>query len=649
MIIQPHHPCRKRGGYVTFLIVVMTTLVAAALIFSIYRASMRAQSTQQVAQLQVDISQRENAVMRSLLALVPNAAIGAMRGNSAADSAPYSWDSVFISALTLANAHNADASGVLTGLDVDVSANAADFPLDDASSTFSPVSGGGGLITPGVNTTPSGSYPPHLVWAGADAALDALYPMVTEDKVYGANAAGVAELSVADYPLYNRIPYPNVRFGYRPAGGRFVAKRNWWAFRVRFPQPFAGGAQVWRTYVLSLYEVPSQVAIASASGQLGVGKHAAGTAWQGIDVQGGIYGERILGEESLTVDRMAGREGIDLMAGVTVGGTNLTDGFQEGNTAANYEALNDAYLPASIASDVGFVSFVPLDRGQDFYRLDGSSPDANRLSPTGWDDYSLGSRSCAVRVVVTEMASSVDQVPIEIEVSYLSGGSRTTETFRRGASWPQPSDPGGDAFPFQTETTETGRRAISLYVDRLATWLSTRGADDVAVNNSVLVNVDPSGVNTVEPSFPSLSGDAAVVLRGSADLTMFSKGFSLVTEMRVYLAADVNIVDTTAPPGSGLTGTYYPPVSIIAPEKRWGVQSDPNLVRFRGSVMSMGAADGHVNRPLDFRTGLDQVVPGSIDAVLSDLTSPAHLPPVMFKNWLLTIERVEEEVVADDD
>ena len=53
------------------------------------------------------------------------------------------------------------------------------------------------------------------------------------------------------------------------------------------------------------------------------------------------------------------------------------------------------------------------------------------------------------------------------------------------------------------------------------------------------------------------------------DLSAYTRGFSLVTNMRLIIADDTNIVETTTPDGITLPyeEKYYPPLSMFAPEK----------------------------------------------------------------------------------
>lgn len=623
------------------LMVFSVGVVAFALMLFTYKVALRTQDNQRMVQVRVDASQRESALLRSILAIVPNRAIQAMRENSAVAPTACQWQTIFADALDLANADDADGDGVGAAMGAARVANSANF-TGAVSSIFAAASGTG-LVYPGVNTQPGADYPPYLVASGGVSTADAVYPIITWEKTYGANAAGTAQLSTTQYPLYNKIPYPNIRFGYGEPGSSFVAKRNWWAFSIRYPSNVPGVPALRKQYLLSLYEVPTQLALTSST-FMSLGRHQNGSAWNGVQINGSVFGERILAEESLSVNRMSSRTGIEINAAPTVGGTTVQDGFDSNDTVQQFEANQtnpNTFFPVSVAAGAGRVAFVPLNRGLDFYKFIGSTNDPSRLSPTGWDDYSVGARRCAVQVRVIKAVSTADQTPLEITVTYKTGAGTGSVTLVRGTNWPYDSDAGGTLIPFQSEVTDTGRRCLAVHVDRLNAWLNARGGSSVAVNNAIAINVDPSGSDIRTPSFPSNDADLGVTVRGGSDLTAFTTGFSLVTNLRLFYADDLNQVSTTVPAGSGLSGTFFPPVSIFAPEQRWGTSIQARNVQFRGQIGGMsGGASGSMVRPLDLKSGQDNAVATSIDAVLSEVTSPAQLPPITFPNWLLTIEEV---------
>jgi hypothetical protein len=148
--------------------------------------------------------------------------------------------------------------------------------------------------------------------------------------------------------------------------------------------------------------------------------------------------------------------------------------------------------------------------------------------------------------------------------------------------------------------------------------------------------------------------DYGVILQECANLSSFPKGFSLVTNLRTYIGEDFNVVPTTPPSGfvpavtaDNPNGNYYPPASLFAPEKRYGVEVDPYGVSLTGQVGSLAKSDkinssdeeAKVIRPLDSKNLSGQVIAANKIAVnLKPITHPAELPPITMMNWLVVLE-----------
>jgi hypothetical protein len=190
----------------------------------------------------------------------------------------------------------------------------------------------------------------------------------------------------------------------------------------------------------------------------------------------------------------------------------------------------------------------------------------------------------------------------------------------------------------------------------MPSFLSTIGAATTATNSSIVVNVDytVSGLNDSnrKPLIPCTLNDYGVVLKECANLTGFTKGFSLVTNMRLYIGDDFNVVAGTPPSGytpavtaSNPTGRYLPPCSVFAPEKRYGVEVDPLAVSLSGQIGSL-ASDTVASpvRPLDSKSVSGASLnSGQIKVNLSPLLHPAELPPITMMNWLVLIEERRSE------
>ena len=180
-------------------------------------------------------------------------------------------------------------------------------------------------------------------------------------------------------------------------------------------------------------------------------------------------------------------------------------------------------------------------------------------------------------------------------------------------------------------------------MEKLPDYLASVGAGALANNNTIFIGQDPSGdANILEPEFPSIETETVVVLSDSSDLSPWgSEGMSLVTNLRLYFSDDFNTVPTTPPAGAGITGTFFPPISIFAPEKRFGTTLKVRPVDFTGQVGTLSEGENEAFYPLDLKAGTYETVNGAlIDADLRPITSPGALPPIFLKNWLVMIEEI---------
>ena len=182
-------------------------------------------------------------------------------------------------------------------------------------------------------------------------------------------------------------------------------------------------------------------------------------------------------------------------------------------------------------------------------------------------------------------------------------------------------------------------------MDRLPAFVNgLSNSGGMALNNSLYIFPLSGASTVVVPSIPSLATDMAVTLRGGNDLTAYTAGFSLVSRYRVYIADSLNNIPTTTPANAGLPAShvFYPPLSIFAPEKRFGESlTVEHTVELTGQLNSLKTEANDTVNPLEFLSGDDERLAASkIDATLTSLKSPAELPPIHMMNWLVTIEEV---------
>lgn len=658
---------RHSKGYISYVMVLSIGAVLTMLMIYAYRDASQSMVVASGVQQRADYINKEDAALRSLLAIVPNRAIRAMQSGSDTDAnrPALTWEAIFQAALTQANAGVAidatvkEEAAKVAKLDPDslYSGNTGDSAVTPAAGqVFSAIPPEVGfVVASGCSNTPLGAdFPPALnTTAVATADSDKLYPIISSSKYYGAAAAARVGVSVVDYPQFNLIPYPNIDFGYGTQGENFVAKRNWWAFSVNLYNHDNNiqGDQIdqSRDYVLSIYEVPSQLSISAdafaALGKYGSGANKGADWGSEIQIAGKVYAGKAEVQGSRSLTGLASRRGMSLSSTSTIGGQQFTgDPFALG-LREQYQITTGQFFPVSMSSETGRAAFVPINRGTEFYdRFDPNSvaAEANTLSPTTWNNYSVGAKQCAMKLDVTEVISSTDQTPKKLKFTYKQGGSDHSVTLDVDPSaWATAVPP----VPFDVVVLSNNRPCVAIKPELFAAYLASPeiAGDNLSINNSIAVNADYTMSTTVRrPSFPCIDTDIGLILTECTDLTAFTKGFSVVTNFRLYIADDFNTVATTAP--AGIIGKFYPPASLYAPERRFGSADLPWHVKHEGSIGSLaGDESGTAIRPLDLKTA-DGVTlaANNISVNLKPITHPGALPPITMMNWLIVLEEKRE-------
>ncbi|WP_035604365.1 hypothetical protein [Haloferula sp. BvORR071] len=710
---------KHQEGFISYVLVLTTGLTLTLLTVAAYRRALEAHTVQKETQLRVDYGDKENAILRGIVNITPNRAVRAMQSGSNSSSAtrdPLRWQQIFSDAVDQANARTSVSNALLTTMNATaaVSGNATDAPMADLASTFDAIEPEPGYMSTGMNRSLGGGFPVPLEGTTAVADLDKVYPIISSSKIYGSLATSGVILPPASYPQLNVIKYPDIRFGYCTPGQNFVAKRNWWAFSMQLGEgnqllnSFAanGGSENERDFIISLYEIPSQLAI-SAEAFANLGTHADGTSWQNTTITGPVYTTRAQVDSGLHLDSLAGRRGLTLNSGATVGATNVTGNAFTPGVREQFEVTNGTFMPVSLGSESGRAAFIPINRGADFFDRFAHGTEASVLSPTSWNNYSVGALQCAMRLDVTAVASTAPNAkPTTFRFSYMNGttrqsiniplniaagaastlqtgysfaaakgatkdfgtqlvdvayGSGSTYYYKYGITGPfkfedsafiSSGSVGGTpqgfyrpACPFDNKVLK-GYNSIAVYPKRIPAFVTAIGGSTADLNNSLVVNVDytSSGLNdaTYKPKIPCTPTDYGVLLTECDNLTAFTKGFSLVTNMRLYIGDDFNVVSTTPPSGSGLPSPFYPPSSLFAPEKRYGTDNDPYKVQISGQVGHLGGDTGKGGsqvRLLDLKMGSGVAAAADkMDVNLRPITHPAELPPITMMNWLVTVE-----------
>jgi hypothetical protein len=711
-------PRNLRRGFISYVMVLMAGLTLLLLTMSAYQRAVVAHKVQGESQIRVDYADKEDEILRAIVNITPNRAIRAMQAGSNASttvSNPLRWTNIFTDALDQANARTSVSSAVKAtiGATGGIGGNVGDSNLSNLGSIFDAIEPEPGSMSTGMNRSLGAGFPVPLEGTSTHADLDKIYPIISSAKSYGTLASSGVSLPVDTYSQLNVIPYPEIRFGYSTPGQPFVAKRNWWAFSMQLGEndqllksfTRGDGSVGERDFILSIYEIPSQLAI-SAEAFANLGTHADGTPWQHANIEGGVYTTRAEVDSGLHIDRISARRNLSLASDVTVGDNALGGNPFAPGVREQFEIDNGTFMPVTLASESGRAAFVPINRGADFFdRFAHPTSETSAISPTTWNNYSVGALQCAMRLDVTAVTSLMDTTPTMLRFSWLTGTTRPTPLniplvysgaaalesgytsviaeggtydfgsqlvdvaygaankffYIRGVTGPITfnnatfGDPNvgvvkqgyfRPALPFDIKLLHGTKRSICVYPERLPAFVAALGGSAPAINHSLVVNVDYSstGLNNpaYRPAIPCTDNDYGVLMTECDDLRAFTKGFSLVTNLRLYIGDDFNVMATTVPAGSGLASPFYPPASLFAPEKRYGTDHDPFRVELSGQVGHLGGdtgATGDAVHLLDLKMGSESnAAAGNIDVNLKPITHPAELPPITMMNWLVMIE-----------
>lgn len=610
----------------------------------IYRGTIISRDQAAKSQLKIDYHQREEALMRALVATFPSKVVACLKNNHAV-STDYDWNAIFKEAIERAAAAEGLSADLKTKIGITNirDADVGDDTVAKVQSFITDLKGVAGKVTPGTTDyatefqTPQflNKVPPFLTAPAGLTTADENRPIVSPDKIY-TSSTGLGS-NAANYPKFAKISYPNIRFGYAAPGEPFVAKRNWWAFRVKY----GVGPGLTKNYVLSLYEIPSQLPIEAAT-FAEIGKHSDGTAWgANITIEGGVYADKLKMNDAHGAERLAGRQSIELTQTITLDNTSVTQDFDAMGVREQMQAsAKSNILPIALSANSGRVVFYPIPSGTAFLN-----------KPTGtttkWDQYKSGAIDCKVEVEALSMVGLPNQTPTSIRVRFrTAAGTKQTVTLTRDNNWPTTVEPGGDEIPFQTELTNSNRSCLTFYPSLLNAWLASQGGASVDTNNSVHFTVDASAdpLTVVPLSSPPATDDMCVIIRKGKNLTSFTKGLSIVGPLRVYIGDDLNDVPMPSVPSDPSTASmteFYPPMSIFAAELRVGTTAFNRPFDHKGQMGSLQSGGSAAWRPMDMKSGSDDAVhTDAIEAELTPLQSPAELPPIHQLNWLVVIEEI---------
>ncbi len=444
--------------------------------------------------------------------------------------------------------------------------------------------------------------------------------------------------------------YPNIRFGYKQPGNLFIARRIWWRIPLVYQTaqqtvedqvgvnryPFAPA-----NYVLSVYEIPSQLPI-SGNANLQIGQNADATAWgNAITVTGSIYGNQIQLYGG-TYSGVSSRKQVNVVNPATVGGVAYADStdsaFDQPGTREQM-ALTQTILraaPVTVAGNDGKVLLVPVMPGNDFYM-------AVSGTPSHWDLYARPYYRCRIRVIISGTDSTIIYSPSQTPTTNTAAGAITVKIIVLSDSSSRPDQILG--FPDSAATTQTFTQTsvaaggLPPYLNYTSTAAGDRNILVIDVVNMVaalgstlppqLYSIYIGSNPTTEPDAPSTASDPGVAITDTHDLSTFTQGLSIVTNQTLYLLDSFN------------QGTTQPPTSLYAPQVRYGMSGAITNVTLTGqiSVDPTSSATPPVNPLGLINASGTPIPPTSVSASLSEITDPTLIPPIARMSLMFTIEK----------
>jgi len=655
---------RKRSDHGASLILLVSIIglafivtVAASLVAASY-----SQDRARLASAKVDVATREDALMREIL---QHTATGMLPGTNGVTGPILDWTAIMTNAVNNLRATSyVDPAelAALPGLTGVTPANMGDtagtllgiFQGYNQQVPFGGTSGVANLV-PSYNAT---VQPPLMNWSGNTTLSLANASTTPQEFFLGSQYTGlsatVTKLSSSN--RWGQVIYPAIRFGYKQPSNQFVARRVWWRIpvvyqtaqqTVEYQAGIVGGpASVNRypsspaNYILSVYEIPSQLPI-SGNANLQVGADTSGTAWgNNISVTGSISGNQIQLSGG-SYSGVSSRQQVNVVNPATVGGVAYSDStdsaFDQPGTREQMALTQTpgAAAPVSVAGNDGKVLLVPVMPGNDFYM-------AAPGNPTHWDLYARPYYRCRIRVIISGTDSTIIYNPSRTPTTNTAAGAITVQII----ALPDPSSspdqilgfPDSAATTNQTFTqTSIASGGLPPYMNYTSTATGDRNILVIDVGNMVNALGSPArlysiyiGSNpTTEPNNPSTASDPGVAIMNTTDLSAFTSGLSIVTNQTLYLLGEFNQVTPV-------------PTSLYAPQVRYGISPTNLQVKLTGQVAVVatpGPTSSLVN-PLSFtNVSGGSVGSSNTTATLTEVTDPQLIPPITALNLLFTIEK----------
>jgi hypothetical protein len=671
---------RKRSEHGASLIL-LVSIIGLAFIMTVAASLVAASYSQDRARLasaKMDVATREDALMREIL---QQTATGMLPGTNGVTGPILTWTAIMTNA-----ANNLRATSyvdpaelaALPGLAGVIPANLGDtagtlLGIFNGYNREVPFGGTSGLANNVSlsNANNATAQPPLMNWSGGTTLSSATALTTPQEFFLGSlNTAGALAQSIGN--RWAQLTYPNIRFGYKQPGTPFVARRVWWCIPLVY-QPAQPKAEyqagtdpasansypsAQANYVLSVYEIPSQLPI-SGNANLQIGADTSGTAWDPtkISVIGSISGNQITLSGG-SYSGVSSRQQVYVVnpatvAGVAYSSDSTGSAFDQPGTREQLALTQTpgAAAPVSVVGNDGKALLVPVMPGNDFYM-------AAPGTPTHWDLYARPYYRCRIRVIISGTDSTIIYSPNQTPTTNPAAGAITVQiivlpdpssspdqilgfpdsaaTYNKTFTQTSSADPNSNLPSYLNYTsTATGDRNI-LVID-VGNMVATLGGGTLAKVAPQLYSIYIGSNPTTEPDAPSTPSDPGVAITDTKDLSAFTSGLSIVTNQTLYLLDSFNQVTPV-------------PTSLYAPQVRYGISPTNLQANLTGQVAMVATPGPSPVNPLSFtNVNGGSIGSSNTSAALTDLTNPTKppwtagttlgIPPITALNLLFTIEK----------
>jgi hypothetical protein len=267
-------------------------------------------------------------------------------------------------------------------------------------------------------------------------------------------------------------------------------------------------------------------------------------------------------------------------------------------------------------------------------------------APTHWDLYARPYYKCRIRIIISGTDTNLIYSPVANPQIKSGAGAITVKIIvlpdtsslpdqilgvpdSGGTTFVQASYAAGGLPPYMIYTsTGTGTAADrNILVIDIGAMVTALGPGLQSQLYSIYIGSNP----TTEPATPSTAADPGIAITDTNDLSLFTRGLSIVSNQTLYLLDYVN------------NGATKPPVSIYAPDIRYGISGVTPSVALTGQVsVDPASTTSSATSPLSFVDADGTSIPTSSASNtfnLYEITDPKQVPPITRLNLLFTIEK----------